>query len=243
MLFINYIRGITMAEQAQTPQDTPSLDEQINKVLASADDTGRLTFDEGIDPLFKRACVNEQKARVNQANFTKGRQEIASLKATNQVLTDTIGASTQLTAEQIEELDDLKFTDPDSYFAKRNQYEREGLVNSAGKLKELTDAAASKALADLTLSERKDALADFQSHTGIVLTDDVMSRDIPPRLQDEINSMPFEAYLEKVAAYLGKTKVIKPTDDSLEQPNLEKLAGGSGGNTNTYAPDMGDGIL
>ncbi len=217
-----------MADDAQqTPQETLlSLDEQINKVLATADEAGKLQFDEGTDPLFKRACVNEQKARVNQANFTKGRQEIASLKATNEVLATQLSQGSQLTAEQTEELEELKHADPDKWYEKKREYEEKGRAAKAGQLEELTTAASQKALEELTLTERKSALADFQTRTGIVLTDDIMVNDIPPRLQSKIGTMAFEEYLTEVAAYLGKGKVVKPTDEGLDQTNLEKLSGG-----------------
>ena len=224
-----------MADNATGSQETTqTLDEQINEVLATADDKGQLTFGDEVDPIFKKLVLTEKKSRNHQAKAIKSIQENAGLKATNQVLSDSINASTQVTAEQAAELDELKFTDPDMWFQKKTQYENDSKANGAGKLKELTDAASTKALEDLTLSERKDALTAFQTRTGVVLSDDVMANDIPPRLQAKIADMPFEDYLDEVTKYLGKDKVVKQTDDSLDQTNIGDLAGG--GDTKASEP-------
>ena len=216
-----------MANEAKGSQETTvTLEEQVNKTLATADENGKIDFGNEVDPIFKQLVLTEKRSRAHQAKAITTHKENTSLKATNQVLSDTINSSTQLTAEQADELEDLKLTDVDAWFKKKQQYEQEGQVASANKLKELTTEASTKALADLTLNERKDAVADFQTRTGIALTDDVMKNDIPPRLQAKMNTMPFEDYLTEVATYLGKGKKITQTDDSLDQTNLGDLAGG-----------------
>ncbi len=230
---------------SQETQQT--LDEQINEVMATADENGKLTFDEGVDPLFKRACVNEQKARQHQAHFTKSRQENASLKATNEVLNTQLTNGSQLSAEQADELEDLKHIDPEAWYVKKQQYEKEALATQTGQLKELTDEASQKALSELTLNERQSQLAEFQERTGLTLTDDVMQNDIPPRIQAKMATMPFADYLATVATYLGKGKKVKDTDEGVNQTNLEKLNGGSnGGQGRDYASTAKlspDGIL
>jgi len=207
-------------------QEPKTLDEQISTALANVDDKGKIQFEENVDPLFKRAVISEKKARDNQASFTKSRQEIAQLTATTEVLeTQLTASSSTLTAEQTTELDGLKHTDPDAWFTLKTKYETDAQLNAQGQLKELTDDASAKALSDLTLVERQEALGAFQTRTGIELTDDVMQNDIPPRLQNKINDMPFEDYLEEVATYLKKGKVVKPTDNGLDATDIGNLNG------------------
>ena len=213
--------------EATVVPESKDLQTRINEALDNVDDSGKVIFDKNVDPLFKAAVVAAGDARFYQRDYTKSKQELAKLKATNSVLAEQVSSSTRLTAEQTEELDELKFTNPDEWFSKKQKYENEARLNSAGKLKDLTEEAQTEALRDLTLSERKEALASFQTQTGIVLTDDIMQNDIPPRLQAQINDMPFGDYLNKVAAYLGKDKVVKPTDSGLDQPNIGNLAGGA----------------
>lgn len=209
-------------------QETKPLTEQINTILATADDKGIIPFAEDVDPVFKQLVLTEKRSRAHQAKAIKALQEATSLKAANQVLTKTIESSAQLTAEQIEELEDLKLDDPDEWFTKKTQYEREAQANAQGKIEELTTAASTQALESLTVAERTEALEEFQKKTGLVLTDDVMDNDIPPRLKNKINDMPFEDYLNAVATYLGKGKTVKQTDKSLDQVDLETLNGGDG---------------
>jgi len=214
-----------------TQQDTvvePTLESKVNEALNKVDDKGKLIFDEGVDPLFKALVLEAKKSRTHQASFTKSRQEIADLKAKKELLEAKVKSnSAQLSPEKVEELEDLKFTDPDAWFAKKLQYETEAKANFNGQLEEQLVEASTKALRDLTLAERTEMLAQFQTQTGIVLTDDVMANDIPPRLQNKINSMPFEDYLQEVATYLKTGKVVKPTDESLNITNLSDLAGSS----------------
>ena len=203
-----------------------TLDEKINKALSTVDDKGKIQFEEGVDPLFKRAVLAEKKAKDNQASFTKSRQELATVRAEREVLENQLSSATQLPAEQLEELEDLKYSDPDAYFEKRVQYEADAKATVTNRLKELKDEAGSKAVADLTLSERQETLQQFEAQTGLKLTDDIMANDVPPRLQNQINDMPFGDYLAKVADYLSKGKVVKQTDKGLEQTNINRIAGG-----------------
>ena len=80
-----------------------------------------------------------------KAKSTKLIQENTTLNATKQVLENSINESTQLTADQTAELDELKLTDLDEWFSKKTQYENEAKQLGAGKIKELTDAASEKA--------------------------------------------------------------------------------------------------
>lgn len=214
-----------------TQQDTvvePTLKDRVNEALNKVDEKGKLIFDEGVDPLFKALVLETKNSRTHQASFTKSRQEIADLKAKADLLkAKVVSNSAQLSKEKVEELEDLKFTDPDAWFAKKLEYETEAKARFNGQLEEQLVEASSKAISELTLVERTEMLKQFQAQTGIVLTDDVMANDIPPRLQSKLNSMPFEEYLQEVAAYLNKGKVVKPTDEGLDITNLSNLAGSS----------------
>lgn len=219
----------------QNPADTqhdkvvePTLEVKVNEALNKVDEKGKLVFEEGVDPLFKALVVEAKKARDNQAAFTKSRQEIADLKAKKDLLEATVKSnSSQLSPEKIAELEELKFTDPDAWYEKKLKYENEAKAQFNGQLEEKLAEASTKALRDLTLVERTEMLNSFQAQTGIILTDDVMANDIPPRIQNKINTMPFEDYLQEVATYLNTGKVVKDTDEGLGITNLSNLAGSS----------------
>jgi len=224
----------SQSTEATTETKPKSLDIQINEALGKVDDKGKLIFAEDTDPLFKQAVISEKKARDTQSSYTKSRQELAEVTAKADLLqSKVVSNSMQLTAEQVAELEDLKDTDLDAWFDKKSEYEGLAKQNFVGSLNEEITVATKKAASDLTLVERQEALVSFQTRTGMALTDDVMANDIPPRLQNKINDMPFEDYLNEVATYLNKGKVVKQTDAGLDQVDISKLSGGSPGGTKT----------
>ncbi len=215
---------------ANNPLDSqgnlPTLEEQINTALQNVDDKGKVTFEDSASPELKAAVNATQSSRFFQTDHTKLRQENVKLQAENGVLIDKAASGVGLTTEQTSELDDLKYTDPDAWFKKKTEYEINAHATASGQLQEQLGEASSKALQDLTLVERQEALKTFESSTGVQLTDDVMQNDIPPRLQAKMGSMPFNDYLQEVATYLGKGKVVKQTDEGLKETDINKLAGG-----------------
>lgn len=214
-----------MAEPVNPQGSSESLEVQISKVLANVDEGGKVKFEEGVDPLFKAAVLAEKKYRDTQASFTKNQQELARLKAKAEVLEKQVTSTVQLTAEQVQELEDLKYSNPDEWFHKKQAYETTAKQSTSTKLQELTEQAAQKALLDLTKGEKDAILLAFNSQTGLGLTEDVLANDIPLRLQMKSETMPYEDYLKEVANYLGKTKVIKNTDPGLDVTDIHSMAG------------------
>lgn len=212
-------------------EKAPTLDEQINEALKKVGDNGKLIFDDGIDPLFKRAVLAEKKFRDTKAGYTKSRQELAQLRAKAEVFESQLSSNIQLTAEQVDELEDLKSVDPDEWYTKKMEYERQAKEATKSKLDELASEASTKALQELTKGERTSILEEFNSQKGLNLTEEIMEYDVPPRIQKQAESMSYEEYLEVVANYLSKGKVVKQTDDGLDQVNIHSLPGAEGNTT------------
>lgn len=209
-------------------EKVPTLDEQINEALNKVGDNGKLVFEDGVDPLFKRAVIAEKKFRDTKAGYTKSRQELAQLRAKAEVFESQLSDTVQLTADQVEELEDLKTTDPDEWYKKKLDYESKARQSAKLKLDELANEATTKALQELTLGERTSILEEFNSNSKIKLTEEIMVNDVPPRIQKQAESLPYEEYLEVVANYLSKGKVIKQPDDGLDQVNIHSLPGAEG---------------
>ena len=111
--------------EATVETESKDLQTQINEALNNVDDNGKVLFSDDIDPLFKAAVMATRDSRFYQADHTKSRQELAKVNATNQVLNNRLESTTQLSAEQVEELEDLKHVNPDEWFSKKTQYETE----------------------------------------------------------------------------------------------------------------------
>lgn len=208
-------------------QSEPTLNDHVATALANVDDSGKLQFEDNVDPTFKALVIATKREKDTQSAYTKGQMELATTKAAKDALETKITSTVpQLSAEQTAELETLKYSDPDKWREKLNEFEDTAKAKASGEIDEITKEASEKAAADLTLTQRQSALAAFTAETGIELTDDVMQNDIPPRLHKKITEMPFEAYLAEVATYLGKKKVVKD-EKLLEQTDLSKLAGSS----------------
>jgi len=214
-------------KDTQENGNQPTLESQINTALQNVDEKGKVIFEDNVDPVFKAAVNATASARFFQVDQTKLKQENVKLQAEHDVLVNKATSGGSLSTEQTAELETLKYTDTDAWFALKTKYEAEAKATVSGQLQEQLGEASTKALQDLTLVQRTEALTEFAASTGLELTDDVMQNDIPPRLQAKIGTMPFNDYLKEVATYLGKNKVVKQTDEGLKQTDLEKLAGGS----------------
>ena len=174
-------------------------------------------------------ATSEKRRKDTQAGYTKGQQANKAKDAVIAALTKQLEESTQIavTPEQQAELDDLKFSDPVAWREKLNTIEDENLVKSRAKLTELSDEASGAAGREFELERREQVLKEFNASAKIVITDEVIANDVPPRISNKLvnNEITFDEYLVEVSIYLDKGKTIK-NNDTLNQPNLGDIGGG-----------------
>lgn len=172
----------------------------------------------------------EKRFKDTQAGYTKSRQEIAELKAKLAVA----GKTPEISAEDKDRLEDLKYTDPDAW--------RKELGALESKQTQTYNEELAKATKELTaLEQREIAFNNFQiSHPDVVITDDIITYDVPKRITNKLEKgeITFEDYLEEVYEYLKAPKVIGSTTKSLEQPNLNELGGNSRAADYTASEDI-----
>ena len=172
----------------------------------------------------------EKRFKDTQAGYTKSRQEIAELKAQLAVA----GKTPEISAEDKDRLEDLKYTDPDAW--------RKELGALESKQTQTYNEELAKATRELTaLEQREIAFNNFQlSHPDIVITDDIITYDVPKRITNKLEKgeITFEDYLEEVYEYLKAPKVIGSTTKALEQPNLNELGGNSRAADYTASEDI-----
>lgn len=164
----------------------------------------------------------EKRRRDTQAAFTKSQQALKAREAELQVLKTTGPA---ITPEVAKELEDLKFKDPDAWKSRLDKIQDEHNATIAAKTKELTDQVVNQS----ELERRASVLAEFNTaNPGLVITDEVIQYDIPPRITKELaeGKVSFEDFLVKVKEYLSTPKKVK-ADGVEQQPNLSKEGGGS----------------
>lgn len=161
----------------------------------------------------------EKRFKDTQAGYTRSRQEIAALKAQLAVA----GKIPTISAEEKDRLEDLKYTDPDTWRLEIGAMEQ--------KQTQTYNEELAKATKELTeLEQRELAFNEFKiSHPDVEITDDVITYDVPKRITSKLEKgeITFEAYLEEVYEYLKTPKVIGSSSKANEQPNLSDMGGGS----------------
>lgn len=173
---------------------------------------------ESVESLDQEAKIDwEKRFKDTQAAYTKSRQEIAELKA--KLTVSGVGNDIVLPDELRDELEELKYSDPDAWREKLSSLEQEHNTKYNETVKQLTE-----------LEQRQIVFHDFSmSHPDNLLTDEVVQNDVPPRITKKLEKgeITFEEFLKEAYEFLKTPKVIGDGNTAPGQPNLGKVGGGS----------------
>lgn len=173
----------------------------------------------------------EKRFKDTQAFATKIAQEkaekekeLAELKAELSVLKTTAQPSMSISKEMQEELEDLKYSDPEAWRKKLNKLESEARNEFDSKVAEARNATSMQ----LELSKRASILNEYKAkHPDIAFTDELLNLDIPGRIVKKLENgqVTYEEFLNEVVNFVKAPKVIGSTNSTLDQPNLSKVGG------------------
>ena len=220
------------ASSKSAANSTPSFEERVNaavKEMKQKED-GTWELPEGIedDEALKYAVNAERRRRDTQSALAKTDHELRATKAQQEKLVSKLRESfaPSLTAEQVEELEDLRSSDPDAWRVKMNEYEQEASKAFEKEISELgydEDEVQELATRQALLDEHNANNPELQ------LNDEVFENDLPPRITGKLanGEISFAEFLKEAAAFLGGSKKVAGTDDEDEEPNLGKAGGGS----------------
>lgn len=213
----------------EVKQFETSVQEAVKAMSRGAD--GKYVLPSGLSPAVKHAAILEKRRRDTQSEYTRLTQQKKALEAENIALKNKALKEVRLTLsqEQTQELEDLKFSDPEAWRKKVNLYESEALDRQRSELNEEVTKISADTLAKEELERRKDVLKEFnQEHPDFVLDDGTIANDIPPRITKrlETGEISFEAFLQECYDY-SKTGKVVMQEKTLNQPNLSKVGGGS----------------
>lgn len=185
------------------------------------------------------AAKLEKRNRDTQSAYTKARQTVKSLETVNSRLTEHLieNATLHITDEQRAELDSLRATNPEAWREKLTTYEQEAKTLVSSKVQEFT--AEGTKVSELELRQQK--VDAFKEEVGIELTDAFIEENLPAKyIKDlEKGTIDFDEFLKRSKAYLTKTKIIKGSDEEVDNaPNLGALGGGHKPSNKAVAGDI-----
>lgn len=203
--------------------------EQVNqvcdKMVQKEDGTWELPKG-NYSPELRYAAVSEKRRRDAQSALGKTQHELKTTKAEADALRNRFKskATVNLSKEEQEELEELKYSDPDAWRVKMNELEQRAAQETDDELRITSEEVSLNA----ELDRRVELLADFQkANPELEITDDVIFNEVPPRITNKLKSgeIPFETFLEEVKDYLVKGKAIY-NEELDTTTNLGKLGGG-----------------
>lgn len=220
-------------ENAAIPEVTEqvSIEEQVNKAVKA------MTFDEtkevwnlpdGLPEEVKVAATAEKRRRDTQASLTKSNQRLKALEEANQLLRQelTSKVTVSLTTEQSDELEELKYSDPEAWREKLNQYEHQARIDLDSKLNDTLSQA------DIAVEKqrRETVLANFiAANPGAQVNDDVIADNVPPKLtkQLELGAISFDDFLEQAKDYLIVPGTAIANNEVPGAANMSSVGGGA----------------
>ena len=167
----------------------------------------------------------EKRLKDTQAAYTKSRQEIAALKAELTALRETGMIQGNIPAELKQELEELKFKDPDAWRSKLNELE----VATQTNLKQKISEKQQTFMKEFEQDDRAKTLEDFNRLYKVELTESILLNEIPMRIHNKLNSgeIDYVTFLAESAKYINTPKVIGVTQEVLGQPDLGSVGGGT----------------
>lgn len=163
---------------------------------------------EGADPIsyYKDKVVEAEKRRRHTvASYTKGQQHIKTLEAQNDFLKQKIEASINLTQEQRDELEELKFKDPDAWRAKLDNLEAAHKREFDAQVSAELDRIKNLSVEEFEKEKLADQLRRFiEANPELDITKDEIADQIPPIYMKRLanQEITFEEFLANVKKFL-----------------------------------------
>lgn len=238
-------RADATTQTNDTKQSGQTLEAKVNDIVGrmTKDDKGSWAIPEDVqDETLSFAAMAERRRRDTQADYTKVTQKAKALEAEKATLLQKIvdNPDLDLSPERKEELEQLKFEDPEEWRKQVNALEKESKQKRKASIDEELSKTSATALETEELERRTNVLAEFNaSHPDFTINDDVIANDIPPRIvrKLETGKITFEDFLQECYDYSKTGKVIKQ-ETTLDQPNLTKVPGGSKPDNKAVAEDI-----
>ena len=181
----------------------------------------------------------EKRFKDTQSAYTKSQQELKAVKAQLEALEKLAQPKVEMDATAQQELDDLKYSDPDAWRVKMNTLEQEARVKHTTLLEE----AAQQASAQAELERRANLLAQYNaSHPNMPITDELIALDVPNRITKKLEKgeISFDDFINEVHEFIYSPKKIGSGNKVTGQPNLNDFGGNSSPTNSAVLTNIAD---
>lgn len=224
-----------MANDSQTTSAADG--NQTDEVAAAlkgytADDKGKVVIPDGTPQHVVTALKLEQQRRDANSGYGRERSRADKAEAKAKALEEQIAliaSPASLNAEQLAELEELKFTDPDEWFKRKSAIEKANQSQVQEKVTNAVDQASKKAETEYTntVAKRRDESVSEMLTTHNTLNPDtpitmeMLNANIPPILVQKYHSGELDGagLLAQAAKFIYADRVIK-TEPVVGQPSL-----------------------
>lgn len=212
----------------------PTFEQKVSSVVKQMkqSDTGVWEFPDEVeaDESVKYAATLEKRRRDTESALGKTRQQLKTEAALRETLEKRAAEQVQmqLTPAEAEELDTLKYDDPEAWRKRVNELERKATDSFQEELSNTRSTVSQQA----EIERRAQVLSEFnESHSDAPITDEALVNDIPPRISKKLEDgkITFEEFLQESYKFLAAPKKVV-AQKAEKQPNLGNI-GGSGSPT------------
>lgn len=228
---------------SQTAQ--PASDNQPDVVsdalkVYRADEKGKVVIPDGTPPHVVTALKLEQQRRNSNSNYGKERARADRLEAENEALKANMGnlsLPTGPTAEQLAELEELKYSNPDEWYKLKTEIDKLSTIQANTRVTDAVAQASKDADTAYTAKVAKgrdESLSEMLTTHNTLnpdgqITQEMLNQEIPPSIVTKyhLGELTGTEFLASVSKFLYAGRVIK-TEKTLGQPNI-----GSGNGSST----------
>lgn len=184
----------------------------------------------------------EKRYKDTQKSIQERAIENKQLKAKNDALAQQLNAITTTPVEVSDDIEALKYSDPDKWRAEINRLEQEASAKTTAARQEVLDNASKAAQEEFELERRQSVFTEFQAaNPDLHIDDQVLANDIPPSISNKLadGKITFEEFLGEVKTYIAANRTIKK-ESVMNEPNLGKQAGGEAPEVGAISKDSSD---
>lgn len=180
------------------------------------------------NPLLDELAKTELSRRETQASYTRGQQALKEVEAQKGFLYEKLQSDLDLSIRQNEELETLKFEDPDKWLATLDTLKTKAKSDFDATISEGLSHVSSEASKNFALSTREEILKNFsEANPEVNLLDQSVRDQIPPVLLTQLESGVISSgdFLEKAKNFvIGNVNTAKKLDKDLKD-NFKDLKG------------------